>query len=204
MTYSRRTLAACTAIFAAVLACGLLAGDWLWRLDTSVYDTYLRAFSTPAPDDIVVVAIDDDSLAQLGRWPWPRSIHAKLVDALTANAVKTVIFDVAFTEPTSRDEDERFVQAVRRNGRVVLPVLLERGPTGAPVEALPIPPLTAAAAALGHVDLEPDPDGRTRTIYLRAGVGRAHWLALPLAGQLVADGQGPEEAPGTVGGVISE
>jgi CHASE2 domain-containing sensor protein len=87
---------------------------------------------------------------------------------------------------------------------VVLPVLLERGPTGAPVEALPIPSLTSAAAALGHVDLEPDADGRTRTMYLRAGVGRAHWLALPLAGQLVADGQGPADAPGTIDGAIPE
>ena len=191
---SRPVLTVLALTVAAAAAWVSLRVDWLWRADVVIYDTLLPTLSTPPPDDVLLIAIDDFSVSQLGRWPWPRRIHAALIDVLTAEAVKTVLFNVAFTEATSREDDERLASAVRRNGRVVLPVIFEEGPTGAPIEALPIPPLVAAAAGLGHVDVEADPDGITRTLYLRAGIGRAHWPALPLAGQLVATGQTADAA----------
>jgi diguanylate cyclase (GGDEF)-like protein len=189
----RLALASLAFTAALVAALASLRVEWLWQVDAATYDVLLPTLSTPPPDDVLLVAIDDLSLAQLGRWPWARRVHAAFIDVLTAEAVKTVIYDVAFTEPTSRDDDERLARAIRLNGRVVLPVVLEQGPAGAPIEALPIPPLVAAAAGLGHVDVEVDPDGLTRTLYLRAGVGRPHWPALPLAGQLVATGRSPAD-----------
>ena len=195
---SRAALTLLTMVVAAAAAWASLRADWLWRVDTAIYDTLLPTLSTAAPDDVLLVTIDDLSLSQLGRWPWPRRVHAAFIDVLTAEAVRTVIYNVAFTEPTSRDDDERLASAVRRNGRVVLPVVVEEGPTGALIEAIPIPPLAIAAAGLGHVEVEADPDGITRTLYLRAGIGRAHWPALPLAGQLVAIGRSAADtvAPG--------
>jgi diguanylate cyclase (GGDEF)-like protein len=191
--YLRRALTVLTVAVAATTAWGSLRTDWLWRADAAVYDALVPTVAAPPSDDLLLVAIDDLSLSQLGRWPRARRVHAALIDVLTAEAVKTVIFDVAFTEPTSRDDDERLANAIRRNGRVVLPVVLEEGPSGAPVEALPIPPLAAAAAGLGHVDVEADADGVTRTLYLRAGIGRPRWPALPLAGELVATGRSPAD-----------
>ena len=181
------------AAIAVVAGVAMARGDWLWRADTTAYDVLLPTLGTEAPDDVLLVAIDDHSLSELGRWPWPRRVHAGLIDVLTAEAVKTVIFDVAFTEPTSREDDERLATAIQRNGRVVLPVVLEQGPLGAPVEALPIPSLVSAAAGLGHVDVETDPDGITRTLYLHAGIGHPYWPALPLAGFLVATGRSPAD-----------
>jgi CHASE2 domain-containing sensor protein len=51
---------------------------WLWRIDQSIYDSTLSAFMRPPSSDVVIIAIDDASLASLGRWPWSRRTHAAL------------------------------------------------------------------------------------------------------------------------------
>jgi len=55
------------------------------------------------PDaDIVLVDIDEKSLARMekdaGRWPWPRVVHAELVEGLAAQRPRAIVFDIAFTE----------------------------------------------------------------------------------------------------------
>jgi adenylate cyclase len=49
--------------------------------------------------ETVIVTIDEKSLSELGRWPWPRSVIARLVDQLKAYGAKVVGFDVIFSEP---------------------------------------------------------------------------------------------------------
>ncbi|MDI6777474.1 MAG: CHASE2 domain-containing protein [Syntrophales bacterium] len=49
--------------------------------------------------EIVIAAIDEKSLAELGRWPWPRTTMARLVDVLKAYGAKVVGFDIVFAEP---------------------------------------------------------------------------------------------------------
>ena len=49
--------------------------------------------------ETIIVTIDEKSLSELGRWPWPRTIMAKLVDQLKAYGAKTVGFDIIFAEP---------------------------------------------------------------------------------------------------------
>ena len=63
----------------------------------------LRGATTPS-DDVVVVAIDDYSIERLGRWPWPRSFHAKLVDLLNDDGASAIAFDLIFTEPEDSTE----------------------------------------------------------------------------------------------------
>jgi CHASE2 domain-containing sensor protein len=48
---------------------------WLWRIDQTLYDGVLSAWTQPASDDVVIVSIDDASLASIGRWPWSRRVH---------------------------------------------------------------------------------------------------------------------------------
>lgn len=48
--------------------------------------------------DVVIVGIDEKSLVEIGKWPWKRSLHAKLLDKLTEYGVKSIGFDVSFTE----------------------------------------------------------------------------------------------------------
>jgi adenylate cyclase len=53
----------------------------------------------PAGGETIIVAIDEKSLSELGRWPWPRTTIAKLVDALKGYGAKAVGFDIVFAEP---------------------------------------------------------------------------------------------------------
>ena len=78
----RLTLAIVLGGFAALL----FYQGWLWRGDLLVYDTQLQLLSRPASDDIVIIAIDQQSLDTFGRWPWRRDIHATLLDRLAVDA----------------------------------------------------------------------------------------------------------------------
>ncbi len=49
--------------------------------------------------ETVIVAIDEKSLSEIGRWPWPRTVMARLVDQLNAYGAKAVGFDIVFSEP---------------------------------------------------------------------------------------------------------
>ena len=74
-----------------------------------------------APDDVVVVEIDDVSFSRLDeQWPFPRSLHGELIDRLTDAGARTIAYDVQFTEPTTRAEDNALIRAVARAGNVVL------------------------------------------------------------------------------------
>lgn len=162
----------------------LVATDWLWRWDHLLYDASLSLWSQTAPDDIVIVAVDESSLAALGRWPWSRRTHARMVRHLSAEGAKVIALDLIFAESDSRDDDadELLGEALRSSARVALPVFLEQSRVqGQLIEQLPVPPLAESAAALGHVHVELDADGLARSIYLLAGLGEARWPALPLA-----------------------
>ncbi|WP_354285140.1 CHASE2 domain-containing protein [Stenotrophomonas sp. 2619] len=165
--------------------------QWFWQQDEAVYDAYVGAWDYPPDPRLLIVAIDDNSLQQIGQWPWPRSTHARLLDRLTEAGSARVVLDLMLSEPDRQDaaQDAELAAAIRRNGKVVLPVLAApaSGPNMAE-ELLPIPLIAANAATLGHSDIEVDADGVARGLYLTAGIGSPHWPALGLA---LADARGP-------------
>ena len=175
----------------ALLALGMLAlvttlvlSGLAWRADAWAYDLLQGLRAQTADSRIVVVEIDQKSLAALGRWPWSRRVHAQLLDRLAAAGARSVAFDILLTEPVLHDPegDALLAQSMSRYGRTVLPVFAEPAEAGLPArETLPIPELAAAAAGLGHVDLPLDADGVARSLFLQAGVGDPHWPALALA-----------------------
>jgi adenylate cyclase len=125
-------------------------------------------------------------------WPWPRQLYGPLIDYCRWAGAKAVVFDILFTEASSYgpEDDQRFAQAAAAAGNVALPFFLSReakppnpsaadllkhagltipGPAPGDQPAYrsvitPIPPLLAAAGALGNVETSPDVDG----IYRRA------------------------------------
>jgi len=168
----------------AGLSLSLIHMDWLWRWDQLLYDSQLKFWSRPAPDDIVIVAIDTPSLAQIGRWPWSRSIHAQLVKQLTAAGAKAIVLDILFAEAEQQhpDADSDLIAAVAASNRVVLPIVFEQSAPGEVlVETQPMPALSDAAAALGHVHIDLDPDGIARRVHLQEGLGQPHWPTLSIA-----------------------
>ncbi|MGY1530439.1 CHASE2 domain-containing protein [Luteimonas sp. A649] len=155
-----------------------------WRADAWVYDRLQAAFAPAADDRILLVTVDDRSLSALGRWPWPRGVHAALLDRLEPAGVRGIALDLMFAEANASDPsgDAALARAIRRNGKVILPVMAEpSGPEGPLIEQMPLPPLIDAAAALGHVEVAAGSDGVVREAALYAGLGSAHWPALALA-----------------------
>lgn len=172
------------ALAVAGLAALISVAGTFWWLDDAFYDQHLAAWTYPPDDDVIVVAVDDQSLGELGQWPWPRDLHAQLLDRLARAGVRGVALDLVFAEPdrSGRAHDDALAEAIRRNGRVALPVIAAApSQNGPPVEVLPTPVLAAAATTLGHTDIELDAEGTARGMYLRAGLGEARWPALSLA-----------------------
>ena len=68
-----------------------------------------------------IVGIDDDTFSELKlQWPFPRRLHAKVIDRLVEDGAKAIAFDVQFTEATDPRDDNALVEAVHRAGNVVL------------------------------------------------------------------------------------
>ena len=73
--------------------------QWLQGLERSAYDLGVRASPRVPSDQIAVVAIDDESIANIGRWPWPRNVHAQMLDILKTGQAKVVGHTGLFLEP---------------------------------------------------------------------------------------------------------
>ena len=166
----------------ALLACLLGAGSWTWRMDQAVYDTGLSLSSRPAPDDIVLVTIDEASLRQLGQWPWPRALHATVIQQIHQAQPKAILLDLLLSEPSpDPQQDQVLAQAIQQSGKVVLPLTFEALPQRLVRELQPVPALRATAH-LAHADAELDVDGVLRWAALHAGIapGRHPHMALAL------------------------
>ena len=75
------------------------ATDFIGSLERRFYDFASTSSGRQPSDRIAVIAIDDQSIANIGRWPWPRDVHAKLIDQLAAAKVKTIVHTAFFFEP---------------------------------------------------------------------------------------------------------
>ena len=99
----------------------------LQRLDLVLYDALEPLVRPPSPPpQAAVVAIDERSLHALGAWPWPRSVHAELIERLSEAEVAAI--GVAILFPETAPGDERLAAALARSGRVVLPRRHQRNP----------------------------------------------------------------------------
>lgn len=193
-----------TFVVTALMGLGWLSG---WQ-DKGLDFLYRSRSFRPPPHEIVIVAIDDDSLKQLGAWPWRRNLHARLIERLRRARVKAMAFDIVFVEP--HDDDDEFAAAAKRAGNVFFASFLTRkqqgvfggyAPTFVPQPGensrgtlrgegvhLPVEPLSQSAAGSGYVNVFPERDGIVRrTPLLIAGTndnadsGNPTHAALPLA-----------------------
>jgi adenylate cyclase len=127
------------------------------------------------PDpSIVVVAIDDASIGRVGRWPWPRTVHADLIDRLESYGVKAIAYDVNFPEPTDPGSDAKLAESVRHGGNVVLPVELsfrvQDGRMGFDPSKItqPISVIQSAARVSGFTNTPLDGDNVVRRVPVEA------------------------------------
>ncbi|MBE9127328.1 CHASE2 domain-containing protein [Coleofasciculus sp. LEGE 07092] len=108
----------------------------LMERQTQTFFFQLRGSVTP-PSDIIILAIDDESIAQeqfyraepekfpylepLATWPWKREAYAIAIDRLMQAGAKTVALDIIFDLPSNKSSDEQFRQILQKYaGRVTL------------------------------------------------------------------------------------
>ncbi|HEX7644332.1 MAG TPA: CHASE2 domain-containing protein [Burkholderiaceae bacterium] len=190
-----------------LLAAGLGGMNGLGRFDQTFYDRLIQAHTQPARKDIIIVAADDYSLAQLGRWPWPRSVIARTLERVTQAGPRAVGLDLILTEPERaeaggpggsmpgpRPGDEALARALAAHPHTVLPVVMADAGAGL-AAAFPLPEF-AAPSTLSHIDLEVDADGVVRSVFLYEGQHGVWWpqFALALSGKSLAQPQ-PQPLP---------
>src|SRR4051794_40280623 len=115
-----RSRLAVAALAGAVAAAASLGGA-LGPLERASVDARYAVRGPEPARGVAVVAIDERSIASLGAWPWRRSLHARAVDRLRADGVRSIVYDVQFTEPSSHPADDvALYRALGRAGGAVL------------------------------------------------------------------------------------
>lgn len=175
------------AILGAMLLLALVLGwqNGLGRLDQTLYDMFVSSNDRPARDDIIIVAIDDYSLTQLGKWPWRRSLHAELIEKISKAQPRVIGLDISLSQaeqehPDSTPSGDLALEKALLLSRTVLPVVTANPATGT-TASQPIPALANAAFALGHNSLEHDGDGVVRSVFLHEFQNGKWWPHFALA-----------------------
>jgi adenylate cyclase len=140
------------------------------------------------PDDIAVVQVDDVTFNDLGlQWPFPRSLHGRVIDQLRKAGAKVVAVDIQFTEPTVARQDNALIEAVGRMGGVVLSTT-EVGRNGSTNVLGGDAVLRQFDARAANTGIEPDPGGTYRKMeYEVEGL-----ISFPIAAAEAATGESIE------------
>jgi len=127
------------------------------------YDFLMVTRGDRPADEAVIVYLDEKSHQQLNQplnTPWDRTLHAKLIDRLTAAGAKAIVFDVVFSDPSPKgpEVDDMLAKAIKSSGRVILaadriPVSRNESRTIPPIELL-----LTNAAGVGSAETVPDSD----------------------------------------------
>ena len=168
--------------------------------ELKTYDHLCRwsAARSIAPDGIALIVVDQGSFDAAQEngipWPWPREMYDAIVQFCALSGAQAVAFDITYNQPSSYgvEDDQRLAQALRKNGNVLLPILLSTkelpredwvngvvSRIGLPLEnrsrpvvsvyhsiKVPIRPLAENAAGFGNVTVASDSDGIYRSLPL--------------------------------------
>jgi adenylate cyclase len=156
----------------ALAAVLLIALNSIWLNLFSTFDNRLSDFfvrqvaSDLSPDpDIVIVDIDEASLAAMqdtaGSWPWPRAVHAELLQGIARRKPRAIVFDILFSEPDRYrpESDQYFNEVLHDLHNVYFPMALLEGN-----QALGVP--LAELAKVIDFNRAPDADPQARAILL--------------------------------------
>ncbi|HEY6822354.1 MAG TPA: serine/threonine-protein kinase [Burkholderiales bacterium] len=151
----------------------LFAGssDLLQSLERKAYDMGVQATSRTPSDRIAVIAIDDTSIANIGRWPWSREIHAKMTDLLTGAKAKVIGNLVFFTEPQLDPGYGYVTKLLDLAARSGVPSGAPADPNAPPGAALPEPDpkLAPFVALLKEAEQQLNTDRKLAESYTKAG-----------------------------------
>jgi adenylate cyclase len=99
----------------------------LEHLELRTYDLRLRTLPAARPRHVTIAAIDEASLAALGRWPWSRSVHARLAERLDQLGARVIAYDLFYPERESAAADAQFARALAGTHKALLGTLFLYG-----------------------------------------------------------------------------
>ncbi|MBA4349534.1 MAG: hypothetical protein C0415_06060 [Thermodesulfovibrio sp.] len=171
--------------------------DFFYAIDLKLKDVRFRTKGETKPDSrVVIVAIDEKSVKEIGRWPWDRKIVARLIENLKFYGAKSVALDIVFSEPSNKTSDKALADGISKSNNVIAgyffrqdeggqtPVSSEllqpskikilkiaENVTEVPIITYPvvetnIPVISNASAGAGFFNIIPDKDGIIRTANL--------------------------------------
>jgi adenylate cyclase len=132
-------------------------------------------FQANNQEKMIIVTMDDQSIEELGSWPWPREYHAQLITDLNQAGAKTIGFDILFEYPT--ENDDILVNRITQANNVIVPYKLNLrayrdifnfNQSQYKINQInyPIPELKEAATRRGYLNLLADHDGTIRRLHL--------------------------------------
>jgi len=130
----------------------------------------LTVYTAPGKSSlpITIIGVDEESFAAMKRqWPWPRSVHAALIERLKQAGAAVIVFDIIFSEPSSVQEDKALTKAIANAGNVVLAsdmVYQETTYTRQWIRVDPLQAFTVAGATTGLASMALDADQIIRKV----------------------------------------
>ena len=88
--------------------------DFTQGVEQYAYDIGVKSSSSNASDKISIIAIDDESIGNIGRWPWSRNVHANLHTILSEGGAKVIGQTILFSEP-ELDAGSKFIKVLKTN-----------------------------------------------------------------------------------------
>ncbi len=152
-------------------------GDLIQSLERKAYDLGVKAASRAPSDRIAVIAIDDASIANIGRWPWSRDVHARMIDILGDAKAKVIANTTFFFEP-QRDAGLGYIDKL---------IALQKE----------LPPAIAADDVVGRMGgvLAEAEQALNTDRKLAGSIQRAGNVVLPMIFQQLAEPQGNPDKP---------
>jgi CHASE2 domain-containing sensor protein len=158
-----------TAVLSTALLTALVATGATTALDNDLYDAGLRLMRKPPRPDILIVALDQASLAGEGRWPWPRRLEAELIADINRDGPRALGCNFLFLFPTTRAEDQAIHDAIALAPTFLAAPSPQPDYVG-PIHMLePTAVIRSAAAGIGSGDSQIDADGVVRRAFLYQG-----------------------------------
>ena len=164
-----------------------------WELKTLDARFQIRGSIETNPN-IIMIDADDASAQQLGRWPWPRSLHTQMINFLGSENPAAIVYDILFSQPVDETEDRLLAQATKKSGKMIYPFAASLASYGNKTKnvalpkyfpdnllketsetkkylsienvILPLPELVRFSKGMGHIAANRDSDGVIRRVPL--------------------------------------
>lgn len=150
---------------ALVVVLYYMQANFLEGFEAKTYDMRFKALRGPVEhnSDIVIIAIDEKSVAELGRFPWSREFFGKLIDFTSKAGAKAVLLDVLFPEEESKEVDAILASSIKDAGIVTLAAAFAFSEDGRATSIIDnISVLAGSAKNTAHINIFPDEDGVIR------------------------------------------